>query len=135
LAWPNHVHHALVKEWFHANHSAGWRTCPITQSAFIRISSNPRIIEEAATPVEARLFLRKMTDHPSHSFIPDDVDLSMQEDIPFALFHGYRQVTDFYLSLLARQNGCRLATLDGKLLQAARSTSLEDHIFYISYHV
>ena len=92
LSWPNHVHHVLAKEWFHNHHSAGWATCPITQSAFIRISSNHGVIEEAATPMESHLHMKHMTDHPTHSFIPDNVDLSELNEIPFPLFHGHRQV-------------------------------------------
>lgn len=133
LAWPNHVHHNLVKEWFRDNHSSGWGTCPITQAAFIRISSNPKIIEEAATPQEAQLYLHQMTEHKSHCFVPDSVDFSELEDIPFPLFHGHRQVTDYYLLVLAQLNGSRLATLDGKLIQAVQKTGLEDFAVYISY--
>lgn len=133
LAWPNHVHHVPAKEWFHTNHSSGWRTCPITQSAFIRISSNPTIIEEAATPMEAQLHLKHMTDHPKHCFISDIADFSKLEDISFPLFHSHRQVTDYYLLLLAKHNDCRLATLDGKLAQTAKNTRYAECVFYIDF--
>ena len=53
LAWPNHIFHKAAREWFSSVHQAGWATCPITQSGFVRVSSNPRVIPEARSPAEA----------------------------------------------------------------------------------
>lgn len=40
LAWPNHVHHQAALGWFQRNQAAGWATCPLTESGFVRVSSN-----------------------------------------------------------------------------------------------
>ena len=55
LAWPSHVHHREAHEWFAANQSAGWATCPLTRCAFVRVSSNPKIIPEAVVPMACAL--------------------------------------------------------------------------------
>ncbi|MGH9896422.1 MAG: type II toxin-antitoxin system VapC family toxin, partial [bacterium] len=40
LAWPNHVHHQAAVKWFLTNQSGGWATSPLTESGFVRVSSN-----------------------------------------------------------------------------------------------
>ncbi len=128
LAWPNHVHHSIAKKWFHNHHAEGWSTCPMTQAAFVRISSNPKIIEDAVTPIEALNLLKKYTERKTHLFLPNTVDFSAQEEYPVSLLHGHRQVTDFYLLLLARSNDAVLVTLDGKLVNAVKGTEFEDYV-------
>lgn len=125
LAWPNHVHHTVAAQWFRKNHAEGWATCPLTQIAFVRISSNPKIIADAVSPMEALNVLAQYTQRESHFFIADDMDLSGKQDVPVALLHGYKQVTDFYLLLLARNNDTMLVTLDGKLVNAVKGTEFE----------
>ena len=41
LTWPSHVFHPQAQEWFARNRAAGFRTCPLTEIGFVRISSNP----------------------------------------------------------------------------------------------
>ncbi len=111
LAWPSHVHHRLAHAWFAANHSAGWATCPLTQCAFIRVSSNPKIIPEAVPPTVALALLREMVSLPHHVFWPEDIPFC-DEAIPTDLLVSHRQVTDAYLLGLSIRNGGRLITFD-----------------------
>ena len=53
LAWPNHIHHQEAQNWFAKKRSAGFRTCPLTQTGFVRISSNSQFTSPAVTPGEA----------------------------------------------------------------------------------
>lgn len=53
LVWPSHLHHRLVQNWFHKIKDDGWHTCSVSEIGFIRLSSNPKIIEDAVSPVEA----------------------------------------------------------------------------------
>lgn len=128
LAWPNHVHHEYAGRWFQGNSDGGWATCPMTQTAFVRISSNPKIIEEAATPIEAVNLLKKYTERKTHFFLSNTVDFSAQDEYPISLLHGHKQVTDFYLLLVARYNDTNLVTLDGKLVNAVKGTKFEDYV-------
>jgi uncharacterized protein len=111
LAWPSHVHHRVAAEWFASPAAEPWATCPITQSGFIRVSSNPGIVDPAVTPREARSMLRRFTALRQHQFWVDDLDFTA-EDLPFEFVMGHRQVTDAYLLGLAIARDGRLVTLD-----------------------
>lgn len=117
LAWPNHVHHRPALRWFGEFQNLGWATCPLTQSGFVRVSSNRRIIPEARTPREALLLLRRILALPHHTFWPDDTSLADSPYVAAAKLIGYRQVTDAHLLALALRHGGRLATLDRGLRQ------------------
>lgn len=41
LAWDSHIHHARIREWFTANATLGWATCPLTEAGFVRVSTFP----------------------------------------------------------------------------------------------
>ena len=115
LAWPSHVHHRVARRWFARIRSAGFRTCPMTQAGFVRISSNPAFTDDAASPQGAMGLLDAVTALPEHDFWPDD--LPLREAIPAgAPLLGHRQVTDAYLLGLAKARGGRLATLDRAVL-------------------
>lgn len=111
LAWPSHVHHRQAHEWFAANQSNGWATCPLTQCAFVRISSNTKIIPEAVPPKEALALLREVARMERHVFWPDDAPLC-DETTPTSLLISHRQITDAYLLGLAIRNKGRLVTFD-----------------------
>jgi len=112
LAWPNHVHHAAALGWFRRSQPAGWATCPLTESGFVRVSSNPSAMPEARSPREAIHLLRRIVALPQHVFWHDDVSMTSDSmaEIPLV---GHRQITDAHLLALAQSRGGRLATLDG----------------------
>jgi toxin-antitoxin system PIN domain toxin len=63
LAWDSHVHHAAMRTWFAANSAGGWATCPMTESGFVRVSSNPKVLPspigvETAASARAPLVMR-----------------------------------------------------------------------------
>jgi toxin-antitoxin system PIN domain toxin len=110
LAWPNHVHHAEATAWFVHKAAPGFRTCPITQTGFVRISSNPSFSANAVTPAEALALLERITKLPGHDFWPDD--LTALEAFSSAVLATHRQATDAYLLALAGAHDGVLATLD-----------------------
>ena len=111
LAWPSHVHHRHALMWFAANRQEGWATCPLTQCAFIRVSSNPKIISDAVTPGEALAVLRKIVSLEHHVFWPDDIPFH-REAVPTDLIFSHRQITDAYLLGLSIHNRGKLVTFD-----------------------
>jgi uncharacterized protein len=113
LAWDSHVQHAAMRAWFKANGSGGWATCPITESGFVRVSSNPIVLPSAIGVDAARGVLSTLRTHPDHRFLTDDVSMS-DSDVP--TIAGYRQVTDAHLLTLARRHGVRLVTFDSSIL-------------------
>src|SRR3954470_9667536 len=76
LAWRNHVHHVEVAGWFERQAAARFRTCPITQTGFVRISSNSSFSPSAVLPAEAAALLKRVTNLPGHDFWPDDLPLA-----------------------------------------------------------
>ena len=113
LAWPTHVHHGAAQTWFRTTGQRAWATCPLTQTAFVRISSNPKFIDGAVTPNQAVELLAEVTQAPQHEFWPDILSLGETDAIAWAHVVGHRQVTDAYLLALAKTHGGKLATLDG----------------------
>ena len=122
LSWPSHLHHRTAQIWFSKHSGRGWATCPLTQCAFVRISSNPKIIPDAVTPAEAFDLLRQIVAQKHHAFWPDDLGV-LDEEMPKSFVVGHRQVTDAYLLGLAVRHGGRLVTLDKGILTLAQSES------------
>ena len=122
LAWDSHVHHAAMRAWFTANGSAGWATCPITESGFVRVSSNPIVLPCAIGVGAARGVLSALRAHPGHRFLSDDVSMG-DSDVP--AIAGYGQVTDVHLLALARRRGVRLVTFDASILAMGHGNDVE----------
>lgn len=118
LAWPSHVHHRHSQRWFAGLRSRGFRTCPLTQTGFVRISSNPAFTKDAVPPSVAAALLSQITSLPSHGFWP--ADLSFADAVAeVGLIGGHRQVTDAYLLALARARQGIVATLDRGIIALA----------------
>lgn len=122
LAWDSHVHHAAMREWFAAEGSSGWATCPITESGFVRVSSNPSALPSAIGIGAARGVLTALRDLDGHRFLVDDISI-IDSDVPEAA--GYRQVTDAHLLTLARRSGMRLVTFDAGISALADGRDVE----------
>lgn len=119
LAWPSHVHHLGCQKWFSQKRTSGFRTCPLTQIGFVRISCNSTFLKGAVQPPEAMELLREILALPEHEFWPDDIGLSAAQGAA-TTFAGHRQITDAYLLALAAAPEGTLATLDRAILHLAR---------------
>lgn len=117
LAWPQHVHHALAHAWFDRFGRQAWASCPLTELAFVRISSNPKIIANAVSPHAAAEVLAQIVALPNHKFWADDLPAQGLAAMAGTALTGHRQVTDAYLLLLARHHGGAVATLDAGLAE------------------
>ena len=113
LAWPIHVHHPIAHAWFERMGHLSWATCPLTQLAVVRVSSNPRIISTAVSPRAAVQALREMAGLPGHVFWADDLQVNDLASFAGSALVGHRQVADAYLIELARHHKGKVATLDG----------------------
>lgn len=125
LAWPNHIHHARALDWFRGIRDGGWATCPVTETGFVRVSSNTRVIPDARTPRDAMALLREIRRLPGHRFWADDVSPADPAAEAFTRVVGYRQVTDAHLLTLAFRNGGRLATFDASIRDLEPETAQE----------
>lgn len=112
LAWPNHVHHGAITEWFGETGRDGWATCPMTQAGFVRVSSNRRVIPDARSVGEAVEHLRRLCDVGDHAFWSDEIAWTDPAGPASGRVQGYRQVTDAHLVALAARRGGTLVTFD-----------------------
>jgi toxin-antitoxin system PIN domain toxin len=119
LAWPNHVHHEAAHRWFAARQRAkqGWATCPLTQSGFVRVSSNSRVVPQARSPIEAIQLLGRMLALPGHEFWSDDVSIVSSRHVAREKLMGHGQVTDSHLLALAIARRGLLVTFDGGITE------------------
>jgi uncharacterized protein len=119
LAWPNHVHHEAAHRWFNARQKdrRRWATCPLTQSGFVRVSSNARILADARSPSEAIRLLERIVALPGHEFWSDDVSIVSSRHVAREKLVGGGQVTDAHLLALAIGRGGILATFDAGVSQ------------------
>jgi toxin-antitoxin system PIN domain toxin len=108
LADEAHVHHAAARTWFLRLRSP-FATCPITQGTLLRVLLATRAASDVQT---AREVLDGFTAHARHVFWSDSVSYGA---VSLRGVQGHRQVTDAYLSALARHHGGRVVTLDGGL--------------------
>jgi uncharacterized protein len=122
LAWDSHVHHATMRRWFAENGSSGWATCPITESGFVRVSSNPNVLPSPIGVDAARGVLAALRAAGAHAFLVDDVSIT-ESDVPRIV--GHRQVTDAHLLTLARRRGTRLVTFDAALAVLGEGRDVE----------
>lgn len=112
LAWPNHMHHQPARAWFEKNHRRGWATSPMTESGFVRVSSNRRVVPAATRPIEAIRLLAQMTGLPGHQFWTDDISIAHSKWIAAERLLGHGQVTDAHLLALTLRRRGRLVTFD-----------------------
>ena len=116
------MHHATIRAWFREHSSQGWATCPLTESGFVRVSSNPKVLPTVISVEAARGVLGRLRSVKGHQFLSDDVSLSDSDVPPIA---GHRQVTDAHLLALARRRGARLVTFDAAVSALAHGCDVE----------
>ncbi len=122
LAWDSHLHHQAVRVWFAERSSDGWATCPFTESGFVRVSSNPKLLPSPIAVAAARGVLSALRDVGGHRFLSNDVSIT-DPDLPAIV--GHRQVTDAQLLTLARRHGTRLVTFDADLAALGEGRDVE----------
>lgn len=122
LAWDSHVHHAAIRAWFSTNSGDGWSTCPVTESGFVRVSSNRKVLPSPIGVEAARAVLSALRHAGDHRFLANDVSL-VDADVPPIV--GHRQVTDAQLLTLARRHGIRLVTFDSGIAALAAGHGVE----------
>ena len=116
------MHHAAIRNWFAAHAAEGWATCPVTESGFVRVSSNRKVLPAAIGVEEARGVLGALRGVGAHTFLSDDVAM-VDDDVPRLV--GHRQVTDAHLLALARRRRASLVTFDGGVFELAGGRDVE----------
>jgi toxin-antitoxin system PIN domain toxin len=113
LAWSNHAHHDTAHRWFARDSAAGWATCLLTQTGFLRLSLNPQVVGVAIDCQAALHLLQSLVAHPHHHYAetaPPLTATSFDALVPKII--GYRQVSNATLLHLARVGDMKLITCD-----------------------
>ena len=110
LAWPQHIHHERAHAWFDSIDGA-WATTPITESAFLRLSTNARIVGTTISMAYALEMLVAIRAVPGHRFIDDSTTFT-RPNVSLERLTTSGQVTDLHLVQIAAAGGVVLATLD-----------------------
>lgn len=115
LVWPSQEAHARTATWFINNQKAGWATCPFTQTAIVRILSNPSFSPQALSPPEAAEILATTLKLPGHRFWAVEITY-LTAISPFSeSIIGHKQISDAYLLGLAIHRRSKFATLDHRI--------------------
>ncbi|MCL2455767.1 MAG: PIN domain-containing protein [Micrococcales bacterium] len=121
----NHAHHRIATDWLSANITEGWASCPITQTGYVRVVSQPAY--PRTLPVaDAMSRLRDATQTPHHELWPDDVPPLDPAHIDGTRMLGPNQITDTYLIALAAHHNGTFVTLDRRTATTAVPTALPD---------
>jgi len=123
----DHASHQRAMDYFAAQASIGWASCPLTQNGCVRIMSHPNYPNPL--PVQAIIHrLGEACRHPVHEFWPDEVTVLDTTIFDAGRIHGPKQLTDLYLLALAtRRDGC-FVTFDRSIALDAVRTASRRHL-------
>ena len=117
LLRKDHQFHDTMTGCFSRQARAGWATCAITQSEFVRVMSQPALAKHGHTLAELADLLTHNTARPSHRLLALDFDFTEVLTCCIGGVVGHRQVTDGYLPTAAVRAGMKLLTFDQGIAQ------------------
>jgi predicted nucleic acid-binding protein len=100
----------------------------MTESGFVRVSSNPRVLPSPIGVESARQVLIALRGSHGHRFLRDDVSI-IDADVPAV--SGYRQVTDAHLLTLAHRRGMPLITFDSGAAALGAKAGVEVELLHV----
>jgi uncharacterized protein len=127
MAWPAHDSHSKVQAWLSIHAPLGWATCPMTQSSFVRILSNPSFSPNSISPRDALALLQTNLSHSAHEFWPDELGLVQALSSLASQLDGHQQITDAYLLGLAMHRAGKLATMDKSIVRLLPEKTAQNH--------
>lgn len=114
LTDPEHQHYSKARDWFLSRREF-WGLCPLTEAAFIRITTNPAIHPSKRTIEQSIAILQSLKGHSDH-FYWEIKESWVNLTAPFATrISGHQQVTDAYLLGLAILEKGILVTFDRRI--------------------
>ncbi len=117
LGWPTHEHHPRIISWFSQHARAGWASTAFTQSAFVRIVTQPAFSGRAIAVGDVAELLLRNTAHPKHRLVALDFGFADVWAACTGGILGHRQITDAWLLTAAIRNRMKLLTFDSGIEQ------------------
>ncbi len=127
LCWEECENHQVAHHWFLQRNSVPWATCELTESAFLRLSMNPKLFPEPASFLEALDVLETLRTLEGHRFLPS-IQPSSKALLGSLRVRGYRQINDALLLSIARQHQGQLVTFDRGIATLATPPDWKMHL-------
>jgi toxin-antitoxin system PIN domain toxin len=107
-----HRHHWAAKKWLHSSGRDRWGICPLTESGYIRITTNPLMHSGNRTLRDSIAVLEDLACRPGYRYWPM-TESWVALTAPFAArISGHQQITDAYLLGMAIKENGVLVTFD-----------------------
>jgi len=124
-----HEFHRAASEWFEARGSSEFLLCPLTETSFLRLSTEPKLGNQQLR--DAIFLLRELSALPGFRYSPiPDSWLNLTAPFLWRL-HGHKQVTDAYLLGLAIHENAVLVTLDTRI-QSWAAPDYNEHLLTLT---
>lgn len=131
----DHIFHEQSFTWFLENKGDGWASCPLTENAFVRITSHPRYSGFDTFTVNDSIFqLKELIRGSDHEFWSDEISLLDGTYFNSGRILGPRQITDIYLLGMATHYGGRLVTFDERIPISTVPSAVPANLVVISQH-
>jgi len=112
LVDPDSIQYRSMQEWFDSTGKADWGVCPLTETGFVRVTTNPAFGGATRTVAQATAILSELAKRPGYRYWPIAEKWAILT-APFAArVLGHQQVTDAYLLGLAVKEKGVLVTFD-----------------------
>ena len=129
LTIRGHECYSIATQWFAARGSSEFLLCPLTETGFLRLSSDPKVGNKQLR--DAIFLLREFSTLPGFRYRPiPDSWLNLTAPFIWRL-HGHKQVTDAYLLGLAVHEKAVLVTLDTRI-QSWAAPDYNQHLLTLS---
>ena len=129
LTIRSHELYSVATQWFATRGSSEFLLCPLTETSFLRLSTDPKIGAQQLR--EAIFLLREFSALPGFRYLPiPDSWLNLTAPFLWRL-HGHKQVTDAYLLGLAMREDAVLVTLDTRI-QSWAAPDYNQHLLTLS---
>jgi toxin-antitoxin system PIN domain toxin len=112
LTDPEHIHRRKAERWFLSSGKDNWGVCPLTESGFIRLTTNPAMQTGTITVERAIVILQELRAHPGYQYWPISGSWAVLTASFAVRITGHQQVTDAYLLGLAIKEDGVLVTFD-----------------------
>jgi toxin-antitoxin system PIN domain toxin len=131
LGWPAHEHHGAMHRWFQRHAAEGWSTTAFTQSAFVRIVSQPVFSGRLISVTQVAELLLRNTAHASHRLLAMDFGFEQVLGCCTGGLLGHRQITDAYLLTTAARHHAQLVTFDSGIRQLLATEPEREQLLHI----
>jgi len=112
LSSDEHEFFERAHNWFDALKGAEWATCPLTETAYIRLAANPSTRMGAGSIERAAAVLAEIGRMPGHRFCQITEGWTALTAPFSSRISGHQQVTDAYLLGMAIKENAVLVTFD-----------------------